>query len=340
MNHETNTESGGVRWHASSSVDGSAHEGAHGGVASVYRGSRFADVWRAVTADPYDALPEKRLGLGNVPELISKGIYRAARRTLETRGDLLPAFDKLVHCVGICLRGRWLIDGDTRYSGLFKTGSSGLIIARASDALGEHRPGKLRFMGLAGKLFPTSDPDHEKPLATANFFTLENLSGTHTRHFVDATLSTDLLPITPHPGIAAKLPLGALAGPAFVLADRALSPTQAMIRQLYPIAELGEWERSDAVSPVVMRLVPSTRSRRVETADLREELRMEHHPEGLHYDIEVADQRSYFVSHGFQRIGSIHFTESVASYSGDHRLHFAHPPYRHFTRGPFADRPQ
>lgn len=292
----------------------------------AYRGSRFAEVWRAVTADPYDALPHKRLGLHSVPELFARSLYGAARRTLSTRADLLPPFDKLVHPLGICLRGTWRIDEPTPYTGLFKAGSQGLIIARASDAMGEDRPGKLRFMGIAGKLWPTHDPEHQAPLATGNFFTLENLSGSHTRHFLDATLSTDLLPVRPHAGIASKAPVGLVAGPAFVLADRALSPTQAMIRSLSPIAELGEWERDDAVAPVVMRLVPSPASRRVDAADLREELRMEHHAGGIRYDIEVSDHRSWLFARGFTRIGAIHFTESVASYSGDHRLHFAHPP--------------
>jgi len=319
MNHETSAARASAKWVALRAPDEPTES-------AVYRGSRFADVWRAVSADPYDALPDKRLGLASLPELISKGIYRAARRTLTTRADLLAPFDKLVHPVGICLRGTWLIDDSTRYTGLFKTGSKALIIARASDALGEQRPGKLRFLGMAGKLWPSDDPNHATPLPTGNFFTLENLSGTHSQHFVDATLSSDLLPVQPRAGIVAKLPLGALAGPAFMLADHARSPTQAMIRQLYPIAELGEWERSDAVAPAVMRLVPSPRCRRASTPDLREELRMEHHPDGIRYDIEVADRRSWLLARGFRRIGEIHFTESVASYSGDHRLHFAHPP--------------
>jgi hypothetical protein len=240
--------------------------------------------------------------------------------------------------VGICLRGTWSIDDSTRYTGLFKPGSKGLIIARASDAMGEDRTGKLRFVGMAGKLWPTDDPEHATPLATGNFFTLENLSGSHTRHFLDATLSTDLLPVRPHAGIAKKVPVGLLAGPAFVLADRALSPTQAMIRSLSPIAELGEWERGDAVAPVVMRLVPSPASRRVDTADLREELRMQHHPDGIHYDIEVSDRRSWLFSRGFRRIGTIHFTASVASYSGDHRLHFAHPRFARAPEGALRPR--
>jgi hypothetical protein len=296
---------------------------------SAYLGSRFSEVWRAVAADPYDALPDRRLRLSAVRTLIAKNIYSAARRTLETRKDLLPDFDKLVHPAGICLRGTWTIDEDTPYTGLFKGGSRGLIIARASDAMGEFRSGKLRFMGLAGKLYATTDPEHAEPLPTGNFFVLENLSGSHTRHFVDARLSTDLLPIFPHAGVVAKAPIGALAAPAFVLADRALLPIQSMIRQLYPIAELNETDREDARAPLVMRMAALPSSRRVETPDLRCELDLQYHPEGLRFDLEVSDHRSFFYASGFRRIGQIHFTESVASYSGDHRLHFAHPPYRH-----------
>jgi hypothetical protein len=294
-----------------------------------YAGSRFAEVWRTVAAAPYGALPDRRLGLRDLPRLIAKGIYAAARRTLTTREDLLPPFEKLVHPSGICLRGTWHITEPTSYTGLFATGSAGLIIARASDALGEHRAGKLRFLGLAGKLYDTTDPDHPEPRASANFVMLENLAGTHTEHFVEATLSTDLLPMRPHVGAALDLPLVAIVGPAFAAADRARQPTQPAIRQLYPIAELGDVVAGASRAPVVMRLVPSPRNRRVQTADLREELQMHHHPDGIRYDIEVADRRSYVLPRGFRRIGELHFTDSVASYSGDHRLHFAHAPYRH-----------
>ena len=293
-----------------------------------YAGSRFSEVWSTVASDPYRELPDARLRPRDALRLLSKNLYRDARRTLEPREDLLPAFDKQVHPAGICLAGSWHISEPTAYTGLFRTGTHALLIARASDALGEHRPHKLRFMGLAGKLYPTSDPEHREPLPTANFFTLENLGGSHTPRFVDASLTTDLLPVRPHAGLLAKSPLGAVAGPAFMLADRALSPTRAMIRQLYPIAELGEPASTHTHAPIVMRLVGASDSRRVDTPDLREELAMANHPAGLRFAIEVADRRSAAFTNGFQRIGEIHFTQSVASWSGDHRLHFHHARYR------------
>ena len=293
-----------------------------------YAGSRFSEVWATVATDPYPALPDARLRSRDALRMLYENLYRAARRTLETREDLLPAFDKLVHPAGICLAGSWRITEPTAYTGLFRTGTHALLIARASDAMGEQRPHKLRFMGLAGKLYPTSDPGHQAPLPTANFFMLENLGGSHTSHFVDATLTTDLLPVRPHAGLLAKTLLGAVAVPAFMLADRALSPTRPMIRQLYPLAELGEPAPERAHAPVVMRLVGAAGNRRVDTPDLREELAMAHHPAGLRFVIQVADRRAASLTGAFRSIGEVHFTESVASHAGDHRLHFHHARYR------------
>jgi hypothetical protein len=102
-----------------------------------------------------------------------------------------------------------------------------------------------------------------------------------------------------------------------------------MIRQLYPIAELGESHPSAAVTPAVMRFVSSQQNRRVDTPELREELQMKHHPDGIRYEIHVSDRRSYLYPQGFVRIGEVHFTESAASCTCDHRLHFRHAPYRH-----------
>lgn len=294
-----------------------------------YSGSRFAEVWSAICEQPYETLPYGRVTARSIPTLVRQNVYRAARRTLRTRADLLEPFDKLVHPLGICLRGSWRITEASEFTGYFRKGRRGLLIARASDALGEFRAGKLRLLGLAGKLYPTDDPEHLEPLETANFFMLENLGGSHTRHFVDARQATDLIPMVPHPSLAWKLPVGAIAGAAFALADRALSPTQPMVRQLYPVAELGEQGQVQTRSPAVMRLVGSDENRRIDRADLREELDMAHHPNGIRFHIEVAARRSYLWPRGFQRIGELHFTQSVASWAGDHRLHFAHAPYRH-----------
>lgn len=303
----------------------------------TYAGSRFSEVWATVASDPYLTLPRKIIGLRNVlrPSTLMQ-IYAASRRTLHRRDDLLPAFDKLVHPVGICLRGSWRITETTPYSGYFRRGSEGLLIARASDNMGEVRPGRLRFLALAGKLYPTTDPNHTELLRPANFVMNENLIGTHTRYFVDARLATDLLPFRMHLDPRLKLPAGFLVALTFSLADRVTSVTQGLRRQLYPIALLGEGPDIQGISPRVMRFVGHTENRHVASPDFREELAIQHHPRGIRYHIEVSDRRAHLRPLRFRRIGEVCFTDSVVSYSGDHRLHFHHPQFRHDLATPPA----
>lgn len=52
-----------------------------------------------------------------------------------------------------------------------------MIISRASVALTETEKGHYRGFGLAGKIFPTSNAKDKKAYKTANFFTIDDLSG-------------------------------------------------------------------------------------------------------------------------------------------------------------------
>lgn len=294
----------------------------------LYKGSRFSDVWQTLSADPYSVLPEDRVGFHSIATwLKNAALLRAARRTLDTGADLLPPFRKLVHTIGISLRGTWRITEQTPYTGYFASGQEALIIARASDALGETRPGKLRFLGIAGKLYPTTDADHQEPLKTANFFVFENIGGSHTKRFTEASLTNDLLPVEPHPGAALKAPLGNILGPAFAIADKTIDPTQLMIRQLYPIAELGEQQPEQARGPRFLKLVGGCSGEGPETSDLRKELEMHNHPDGIRFEIQVADKGPRMGDKSWRKIGEVRFTDSVASAAGDTQLHFAHPKF-------------
>jgi hypothetical protein len=287
-------------------------------------GSRFAEVWAAVTRDPYGELPQRRLRWRDLAGSFASRLLRDGERTLRDEADLLPEFDKLVHPVGIALRGVWHVTEDTPYTGYFRKDSMALMIARASDAVGETRRGKLRFMGLAGKLWPTLD---EQRLArTANFFTLENLGGSHSKWFAHAAYTNDLLQFMPRPGMVAKGPLGVAAAGAFALAERTLDLSQPAIRQLYPIAELGN--TGPAHAPRFLRLVGDAANRRYRSPDLRIELANAIQPHGLRFRIEIADESSRLVPHAWRAIGSVVFTEAVASHGADHRLHFTHPKFR------------
>jgi hypothetical protein len=294
-----------------------------------YVGSRFSEVWAAVNSDPYRMLPQRIVRLRDVlrPRTLVQ-IYASSRRTLRERNDLLPPFDKPVHPIGVCLRGRWRITEPSSYTGYFRHGSEGLLIARASDNMGETRAGRLRFLALAGKLYPTSDPDHVEPLRPANFVMNENLVGSHTEHYVDASLSTDLLPFRSHLDPRLKLPAGLLVACTFALADRATHITQSLRRQLYPIAQLGQPDGAAYSAPIALRLVPSAENRHVSSPDFREELLHAQRPNGIRYTIEVTDDQTYLRPRRYHPLGEIHFEEAVASFTGDHRLHFHHAQYR------------
>src|SRR5262249_4676671 len=112
--------------------------------APVHAESSFAEVWQQVASDPYTRLPHDRVTLASFYGGFHDYLQDASKRTLWSKADLLPRFDKLVHPNGVCLAGTWSITADTPWSGYFKKGSHALIIVRASDALGQSERGHYR----------------------------------------------------------------------------------------------------------------------------------------------------------------------------------------------------
>jgi hypothetical protein len=292
-----------------------------------YAGSSFSQVWSQVASDPYTQLPRDRVTLGSFFGFLRNHLYEASRRTLTTRDDLLPWFRKLVHPTGICLAGTWNITADTPWSGHFKKGTRALFIARASDAFGNTERGHYRAFGFAGKIFPTLDPN--AVVETANIFTIEDLGGTLRDHFLDAQNENDILKISITPQAVWSTGIGAAALKAFAAADRTIDPTQPTIRQLYPIAELGEPEPDEAREPRWILITGDAGVPRVDKVDLREELRVANYPRGLRFVIYAADVGVRDGAKAYVPIGHIQITADATSDSCDHRLHFPHPPYRH-----------
>jgi hypothetical protein len=300
------------------------------GESAAYKGSRFSDVWAEVTSDPYQTLPQQEVTLSSFFGWFEDRLLTASRRTLNDRSDVLPRFQKLLHPNGVCLAGTWRITEDSPYTGYFATGSEAQIIARASTALTETKAGQPRAFGLAGKLYPTTDPEHRTPLQTANFVTIENIGGTLTRHFLDAENTNDIIQISTSGG-GGGLSGGAIAAAvakAFATADGTIDLTQTLIRQLYPIAELGVPKGVPVATPRWMKLVGSAETPRINERDFRDELDMKHYPEGIHFDIYVADEGTRLGDKEWEYLGDVHFTDSVVSDSCDHRLHFAHTKFR------------
>jgi hypothetical protein len=228
-----------------------------------YEGGRYADVRKAIFANPYQriwgganepALPVYEVTLFSVlPHGGSNPFLDAARRTVDSRADLRWGPDckgvrRLLHPNGVCLTGRWEITEETGYSGYFTRGSKGLVIGRYSTCCTETRRGHTRSLSLVGKVYPTVDPDHLDPLRPASFITQQDLGGEKTEHINDAELRN--APDTRAWRRGADLPVLLTTGAVFGRADK-----EPSIRQLYEIAELGKSGNEPTRCPEFMRLL-------------------------------------------------------------------------------------
>jgi hypothetical protein len=292
---------------------------------TTYTGSSFNQVWSEVASDRYASLPHYEVTTASFFGFLQDKLLDASRRTLSDHSDLLPRFRKLLHPNGICLAGTWHITEATPYTGLFRQGTQALMIARASTALTPTRRDEYRAFGFAGKLFPTTDPDQVVP--TANFVTIENLGGTLRDHYLDALNTNDIINIATTPELFLNSVVGGAVAAAFLTADKTLDTSQITLRQLYPIAQAGEADPTQAVSPFWLKITGSLDVPRYDADDFRDELHVANYPGGLRFDIWVANVGSRTGDKSWQKIGYIDFTDDAASDSCDHRLHFHHPPF-------------
>jgi len=322
-----------------------------------YAGSRFAEVQEAIFADPYQPVwgapgaspwPQYKLTLRSLLSgLLSFSRtyqFRAAtERTVDTAADLRwgagqEGYRRLLHPNGICLTGRWEIDADTPYSGYFHKGSRALIVARYSTCCSETRRGFSRSLAIVGKLFPTTDPNHAEPLRTANFISQQDIAGDYTDFINDAEIRNagDVTAIRRGKGVLGFLVTGIVLN---------LVDAENTIRQLYPIAELGKPAGEPTRAPQFMRLLVDPEQPRISGAalDFRDEVMAQIYDRGdpaprrkLRFRIEVSDEgesrglpiRLRWHIRNWRHIGNITFDRAVASYTGDHVLHFSHPTFR------------
>jgi hypothetical protein len=274
----------------------------------------FSKVWDQIASDPYVTLPHNKVSVLSFGPLLGK-ITAAAKRTIENKKPILPSFTKLVHANGICFSGTWNITEPTDYTGYFKTGAKGLIIARASSATSDVDQGKYRAFGIAGRIFPTDDETEKIPLESANFFTIDDLGGTLSKHFTDQVFSN----APPLSARLALIPFGLATARAFSLADK-----NPAMRQVYEIAELGLNDRSQAKSPKRMHLVFED-GQTFDAKDFRDELRLKNHGGKLRLKIMVSDDKE---SKNMKQIGFVEFTKDAASESCDTRFHVSHPIFQ------------
>jgi hypothetical protein len=328
----------------------------------AYRGSRFAEVRDAIFANPYQKvwgaageppMPQSNVTVSGALRGILKfrppQIAQASSRIVDSHADLRWGPDRLgyrrlLHPNGVCLTGLWEITEDSGYSGYFKKGSKGLVIARYSTCCNATRRGETRSLSLVGKIYPTIDPNHLEPLCPASFITQEDIGGDYTRYVNDARLH-NAPSVTPWRRGKGLL-LIAIEGIVFTLVDKRNSE-----RQLHQIAELGKPQGEPTWTPRVMRLSVAPSQPRIEgdELDFRNEILGQIFDPGdpepkrrLAFDIDATDELNEFGALGFarrkyanwRRLGSVTFDNAVASYNGDHVIHFNHPGWLNDTHDP------
>lgn len=290
-----------------------------------YEGSKVSDVWDVTSLIRYNALPQIKVNMKRLKKWGQNKLEQSANRTLDNRSDVLPYFEKLVHANGVCLRGTWSITEKTPYSGYFKNGAKGIIISRASSALSKTQKGDNRSLGLAGKIYPTLDINHNQNLKTANFFTIDDLAGTKISQFSKTSLTNEP-EVTPSIGSIFLIKMAMFVGKIFNRVDE--NPN---IRQLWQISSLGVNDIEKVKTPMWMRLRAKRDSKKLIAKDFRNEFKENIEQNGeMNYDIEVAGELSkeWGQKQEFKKVGTINFTEYVTSEGCDHRLHFNHPKYR------------
>jgi hypothetical protein len=324
----------------------------------AYAGSTFQEVREALFANPYYAiwgapdsppLPRYRVTLRSVlAGLLPFGrryrFLQAARRTVGSAADLRwgpdrRGFRRLLHPNGVCLTGAWEITEPSDYTGYFRQGRVGLVIARYSTCCTETRRGRRRSLALVGKVYPTAGPAGPERVRPAHFITQQDLGGGRTAYINDAELRNAPDTTAWRRGLFG-LPVILLTGVVFQFADK--QPSQ---RQLYEIAELGKSDAEATRAPEFMRLRVDPGQPRVEGDDLdfRDEVLGQIYDPGekdpkrtLTFHIEVSDEGSTRgpgiyqrrTIRNWRRLGRLVFREAVASHNGDCVVHFHHPPWR------------
>lgn len=280
--------------------------------------NQFDAVWGQVKSDPLDDLPQVKVSYGKLAAHGRDIILSDANRTLKSRADIIPYFEKLAHPNGICFKGVWNITAENKYSGYFKKDSKALIVVRASSAMSNTTSGQLRSFGFAGKIFPTMDPQSFNIEKTANFFLIDDLGGTRAAHYTEVELSNSPAASITSEVVKSFLYVAKLAR-TFSKSDE--NPT---IRQVYEISQLGEKGDRSVITPRWMK-VQALPGQVVNESDFRDELRINN--ENLVFKISVASE-TVNDSKNWLDIGLITLDTSVVSSTCDHRLHFHHPKWR------------
>jgi hypothetical protein len=297
---------------------------------NAYSGSTWNSIYEIIFSDPYQSLPQYKITqkkFGPKGQEEENELKKAARRTLTIKDDLFdfPGNQKLLQANGICFAGEWLIDTETKYTGLLKQGSYFPVIARASVALSGTKFKDKRSFAMAIKIFPSQDRD--EIVETVNVFVMETIAGKRRQYFLEAELDN----APKYGGLPAlgKLGLGLRLQSDLNAVDRELSPggPDLTFRPISHLALHSISTAEDVTSPKWLRLRVEEGTKLNKDDDFRDELNLDNFPDNkIIWEIEVADKESRGKSYAnWHKIGRLIFNESIASQSCDSKLHFAHP---------------
>lgn len=244
----------------------------------------------------------------------SATLEKDAIRTVNERFDFYDRLPKKLHPNGVCVLGKWQIDTHTNYSGYFREGSEGLFVGRVSVAMEDTTSDDSRGFGIAGKIFPTLNPDEE--VQTGNFFTVDVLLGAQTQSVFDTKTTNE-------PELGFKFNLIGLAMKISSVLKKA--DDNILFRPLTQVASL---KSTEAIKqPKWIRLAVKNNIVRNNEKDFRNEvLKAFEENSEVTYSIEISETTNdRSAKTGWSRIGEIKLNRAVVSYGCDRRLHFAHP---------------
>ena len=327
----------------------------------------YTAAWARVSTKPYYDQNDWKPGLLKVRKTrltdVAAGLLSltkdfllldAAKRTVKSRadfrlGDKGKGVKRIIHPNGVCLRGEWNIENPSKYTGFFAKGSRGFVIARYSTGLSVYR-GKKRTLSMVGKLYPSENFGAGKDEFPASFITQEDLGAAYTPSIFAAHLLN-----APNITLSRRFP--DIFTPLILALAFARADMKNTIRQLYEIAELEKDPETPTCCPKFMRLTVAGDSIHgdADTEDFRDELLAHFYKPTLDgetgkrklvFRIWVADQgevkgllnKKLCVKEGdWQNIGTITFTEAVASEAGDQEIHFHHPKWRKDPNDPNSE---
>lgn len=242
-----------------------------------------------------------------------------AKRTLSEQNDYYPRLTKKLHPNGVCVSGQWSIDRFSKYSGLFKTETKALFVGRISVAMESTDFESRRGFGFAGKIFPTTD--QSEIVRTANFFTVDVLTGQSEQYFMKTATTNEPAVGIPEFWNISRTWLGIKIKKALEEVD-----SNPGFRPLTPIAASGE-VAVQVKMPKWIRLKTENGQITNHESDFRNEvLRAISDNRILKVGIYVSDTDSDRNNESaWTRIGTIELDKAVVSYGCDRRLHFAHP---------------